>query len=130
MNPNQCPKWAGCNAPVCPLDSHYRSTRTHNGEPTCLYLREAVKQSDSPHIPEHMREPVRKCLHIVMVDAEEGAGHGVLRAKLQQAQGSGSKLAQGRARGFPPAVVQDTPKAIPQLTKAPPQEHPMQEAAA
>lgn len=43
MRPD-CPKWDGCNAPLCPLDPDAPLRRHLRGEPLCLWLRELVKE--------------------------------------------------------------------------------------
>jgi hypothetical protein len=38
-----CPKYDGCNAPICPLDPD-RKLRSHGtGDPICFYMLESVK---------------------------------------------------------------------------------------
>jgi hypothetical protein len=41
---NQCPKFNICNAPICPLDEHWRKRKLTNGDSTCYYLTESVKR--------------------------------------------------------------------------------------
>ncbi len=43
QHPRQCPKWARCNAPVCPLDSGWRKITLNREDSTCFYLSESVK---------------------------------------------------------------------------------------
>ena len=43
MNMDQCPKYMGCSAPLCPLDPDWRLRAHNNGDRVCLYLRESVK---------------------------------------------------------------------------------------
>lgn len=63
-----CPRFESCNAPICPLDDWAQSCHL-NGEPICLYLREAAKHGGSllkhavlansaTHIPEKLAEKV------------------------------------------------------------------------
>jgi hypothetical protein len=40
---SQCPRFDGCNAPRCPLDTHWAKRVHRPGEPICPYLLEAVK---------------------------------------------------------------------------------------
>lgn len=42
-NPESCPKFHGCNAPICPLDPEWRLRKHLDGEPVCLWLRELAK---------------------------------------------------------------------------------------
>ena len=43
MEMRDCPKWHGCNAPICPLDLEMLERAHQNGERVCLYLREYAK---------------------------------------------------------------------------------------
>ena len=38
-----CPKFQSCNASVCPVDLEWNKRSTHEADPTCFYLSEAVK---------------------------------------------------------------------------------------
>ena len=42
--PEDCPKFGGCSAPVCPLDRKWRERVHLKGEAVCGYLREAGKE--------------------------------------------------------------------------------------
>jgi len=43
MNMDSCPKYKGCSAPTCPLDTNWRKVRHLKGERICFYLCEAQK---------------------------------------------------------------------------------------
>lgn len=43
MKIDQCPRYASCNAPICPLDENYMNCAHLKGEAVCLYLREYSK---------------------------------------------------------------------------------------
>lgn len=82
-----CPKWEGCNAPVCPLAPRYGlNATTHKGEATCLWLREGMKAGGFDRMPDDIAARVREALPIIL--AQGGA---YLRSKLNAAAKSGSK---------------------------------------
>ena len=43
MKMEDCPKYKGCNAPICPLDQNWRKAKHLKGERVCYYLCEAQK---------------------------------------------------------------------------------------
>jgi hypothetical protein len=43
MHMEDCPKYKGCSAPICPLDPNWRKARHLRGERICFYLCEAQK---------------------------------------------------------------------------------------
>lgn len=43
MEPNDCPRFDGCSAPICPLDKDYLKRAHLKGERSCGYLREYAK---------------------------------------------------------------------------------------
>lgn len=45
--PQQCPRFEKCNAPICPLDRQWRERKYHQGERICFYLTEAMKANCS-----------------------------------------------------------------------------------
>lgn len=49
-----CPKFDGCNAPICPLDPDWEQRRHLDGEKACFYLTEYAKS--------HARPILRGCL--------------------------------------------------------------------
>ncbi|WP_432472350.1 hypothetical protein [Amphritea sp. HPY] len=46
ITPTECPRWASCSAPVCPLN---RSGEHLEGKPICFYAMEVVKFDAYPH---------------------------------------------------------------------------------
>lgn len=65
-----CPKAASCRAPYCPMDPHRARTTTHDGEPSCHFLRHASRGGKC--IPAHMQLAVREALAAVLSGAEGG----------------------------------------------------------
>ena len=43
MEMSSCPKFEGCNAPLCPLDPDWRLRKHLEGEKACFYLTEFSK---------------------------------------------------------------------------------------
>ena len=43
MRPEDCPKFARCNAPICPLDPDWEQRSHLQGDSSCLYMRESMK---------------------------------------------------------------------------------------
>lgn len=91
--PEGCPRYSDCSAPVCPLDNdHLR--RVHLPEDrACFYLLEAVKsgaQKRFPYSPE--REIVKQCLA-----ARDGIAErfSALRHKINRAATTGSRRGAG-----------------------------------
>ena len=97
----QCPKFATCNAPICPLDDHWRESRHLSGERVCLWLREASKQGGKARVcealPRELSEPVLVALReITHAGATLPHGVGLIRSRLKDAAASGSKLDSGK----------------------------------
>jgi hypothetical protein len=90
--PRMCPKFDTCSAPYCPLDPDRSHTTTHKGEPSCLYLREAVKADG--RVPEQLREAVADALPLVLNGNEGGYG---LRKALNRAALQGSSRSRATA---------------------------------
>ncbi len=44
MKIEDCPRFDRCSAPICPLDADWQHRAHLNGEPICIFLREAAKQ--------------------------------------------------------------------------------------
>ena len=42
--PDSCPKFHKCNAPICPLDAEWHKRVLLGADPTCFYLTESVKE--------------------------------------------------------------------------------------
>jgi hypothetical protein len=99
-----CPKFAGCNAPVCPMYEHWRETAHFTGERVCLWLRELQKPGGTELVAGTLRgdmfEAVSKASTEIM--ARSVPGYANLRRVLRRAASSGSKVASGeRLRARP-----------------------------
>jgi len=71
ITPNSCPKYEKCSANICPLGSDWQLRTHRNGEPTCFYLREYVKQGGIAklrgYIPKEMLEQIAEVLPDIML---------------------------------------------------------------
>lgn len=84
-----CPKFSSCNASLCPLDDWGRHQHL-DGEPVCLYLREAAKQAgilnSDPYIPGELSEKVSQAYPAIV------SRWGDIRRRLVRAALSPSKI--------------------------------------
>jgi len=96
-----CPKFATCNAPVCPLGGDWRRTRHLRGERTCLYLREGAKPGGEARIrallPPELADPILEAYRELVTSQQCTGANGFsdLLRKLQAASTCGSKLEAG-----------------------------------
>ncbi len=87
--PARCPRFGGCNAPICPLDNWQRAQHL-DGEPVCGLLSELVKHGGEARL--------RACLPGAMVDTlaevfpKITARWERVRSRLKRASRTGSKL--------------------------------------
>lgn len=98
INPNQCPKFASCSAPICPLDADWRKRSHRKGERVCLYLREASKNGgtleNTGYLPEALNEKISQAYPEIVTR------HGAIRFALDRAAQQGSKAQRiARLRG-------------------------------
>ena len=87
----RCPRFDGCNAPVCPLDPDWPRAQHLPGERVCLWLREAVKPGGMARIAhaatDEIAVTVAEALPAILASSSAD-----LRHKLAEASRSGSKL--------------------------------------
>lgn len=102
MSPMECPKFATCSAPVCPLHDRWRTSSHLRGESVCLWLRELQKNGGAQRLSALLRPDmvlaVCECHEALF--SGSGAlpvGAGEMRRKLAEAATSGSKLRAGQA---------------------------------
>jgi hypothetical protein len=95
MASTDCPKWSGCNVPLCPLDPNVSQCRHLRGEPVCLWLRELAKEGGRAILEGILPEEL---VAAVVTAAPAIASRGTdLRRRLRRASSVGSKLAAGTA---------------------------------
>ncbi|HEY3325107.1 MAG TPA: hypothetical protein VGP72_31930 [Planctomycetota bacterium] len=88
MKPSDCPKFAACSAPVCPLDCQW-SLRAHNREDrVCIYACEAMKAGADARLEAKV---LTACRRIAADDRLPAR----IRRQLQRAANSGSRLVAG-----------------------------------
>ena len=90
MNMETCPKFQGCSAPICPLDSNWRKVRHLKGERICFYLCEAQKY----HAEAIFGGRGLKDLYQVMVEATPDISlrWGTIKKALAKAARTGSRM--------------------------------------
>lgn len=97
-----CPKWERCNAPVCPLSATWKSTDHHDGEPTCLYLREWAKAGGPARVGGMLRADLAEAIGaafeaLTTPQPASGPGWFAIRKAIRAAARTGSRLEAGVA---------------------------------
>lgn len=87
VKPSHCRKFDYCNAPYCPLDPNRAAIETRYREPSCTYLREAVKHDGC--VPEAMRSAVDEAVTRIRSGQEGGV---YLCRVLERASHHGSSV--------------------------------------
>lgn len=100
MSHSECPKWDGCNAPVCPEDPNWRRVSHLPGERICLWLREVGKAGGNERVlgtlPGKLGQAVVAAhLELTSSSVPGVIGRGQLRKALLRAAASSSKIAAG-----------------------------------
>lgn len=96
IRPSLCPRYERCSAPICPMDRDWRR-RTHlKGEPACGLLLELAKSSGEATLRGVLRAEVADA--VVAHTPVMLARYAPLRRASEKAAGSGSRLANLRAR--------------------------------
>lgn len=92
-----CPKFDTCDASLCPLDDWARHHHL-DGEPVCLYLREAAKRAgilkSDPYIPRELAEKVSLAYPAIV------SRWGDIRRRLVRAALSPSKIKRPGAESW------------------------------
>lgn len=94
QNPNGCPRFEHCSAPICPLDPDWRKRSHLRRDPVCLYLREAVKPDAEANLAGHL--PRATIESVLILAPTIAARHGDIRRRLAKAAQASSKLASSR----------------------------------
>ena len=94
MNPNACPRFDQCSAPICPLDGEWQR-RTHlSGERVCGLLCELVKDGGEARLGRAL--PAELVDTLARVAPNISARWSDVRHKLRCASRQGSKLESGQ----------------------------------
>lgn len=88
--PNSCPRFNKCSAPVCPLDSGWADRRMNRSDPTCFFILEAVK-------PDAMSRFENSSVGQILFQAMELLPaiiecHPAIKPKLNRASVTGSRV--------------------------------------
>ena len=87
--PEDCPKFGGCSASICPLDSDFQNRVHLQNERICIYLREAAKHGC--RLPETPSLPYKAVNAHYLTIIEN---FGPIRRALRRSARMGSKLDQ------------------------------------
>ncbi len=82
MHMYDCPKFDGCNAPICPLDPNWKRARHMDGERACFYLTEYAKPNARPILERALTEDL--CQTLVNVYPEIIVQPGWLKRQLSR----------------------------------------------
>lgn len=97
MKITDCPKFKGCDAPICPLDPDWRKRRHLEGESICLYLREYSKPAIRP-ILDHV-VPMELLSVIAEAYTSVLSTYGPIRRALKRISKTPSKILSGSRLG-------------------------------
>lgn len=90
VTPERCPRFQGCGANICPLDTHW-PVRTHlAGEPVCGLLMESVKPGGEARLRAYIQGELVNAV-LGRRDAIS-ARWGDVKSRLARATLTGSKL--------------------------------------
>ena len=87
MEPDECQKYDGCNASLCPLDKDLSKCSYCDGEPICFYMREHVKGNRGDSAQEKTIHQMIEFKWEVILDVGKAAH----KKKLNDAKSSPSK---------------------------------------
>jgi len=87
-----CPKYANCSVPVCPLDDDWRERTQMNYEPVCFYLQEAVKDGGKQRVMHGTPDGMAETVFLVLDELAHTHGHSYIRYRLRRASSSGSRI--------------------------------------
>lgn len=92
---SKCKRFNSCNAPICPLDKDFLNHVHLQDEPTCYYLREAVKKGGLFRVREAIGTSaslqVKMCLNLVL-STHRPPKFGKLARKIRLSMGTKSRL--------------------------------------
>ena len=88
--PSSCTKYEKCSANICPLELDWQLRSHLNGEPTCFYLREYVKQGGIARLRECI--PRKMFEQIALVLPYIKSRYGNIKRRLESAAKTGSKI--------------------------------------
>jgi|GEM_PF-1565980 len=87
-----CPKWEGCSAPICPFNAEWQKRVMHSDDPVCFYLTEAVKEGGAEVFEERgLGELYLAILPFIQPMSDKW---GRIRRALERAKASGNRMAR------------------------------------
>lgn len=89
----RCPRFDGCNAPICPLDPHWQRSQHLDGESVCSLLCELVKSGGEARLRGYVPSEVVQTLIEVLPLVSSRWGR--VRSALKRAAGCGSRRESG-----------------------------------
>ncbi len=92
LNPQNCPKYDICSAPICPLDKDWKLRVLCNEDSTCFYLLESVKDTSKTHFELAQLEVIYR--RICEVRDDICNAHKRISKKVEAAKNSGSRMAR------------------------------------
>ena len=94
--PKMCPRFARCNANVCPLDDKWPYRNHLRGESICLFLREAVKVGGLAVLGVHI--PTKLLQQVVVMLPEIIDRYVDIKRRLERASTTPSKITRPGTR--------------------------------
>lgn len=90
MEMYECPKFLHCSASLCPLDPDWRKRTSMNGEPTCFYLCEYVKDGSKARFEGSSHGKIYEACSRMMSERHLIGGN--VRHVLDRASRSGARM--------------------------------------
>ena len=85
-----CPKFSGCNAPICPLDGEWDRRKILDDESLCFYLLEHAKEGSKVRFEERGLRELYEVIDRVL--PEQSSKWGRVRRTYERAKVTGSRL--------------------------------------
>lgn len=89
-SPLSCPKFARCNAPICPLDGEWIHRSMLDDEPVCFYILEHAKAGARARFHKRGLGEIYEVIDRVLAD--QSSKWGRIRRSYERAKASGSRL--------------------------------------
>jgi hypothetical protein len=89
---NACPKWGGCNAPVCPLYDEWAKCSMQSDESVCFYLSEYVKDGAEARFQAAGLNHIHRRIGEVLPEIVDAYGR--IRRALDRSAVTGARMAR------------------------------------
>ena len=90
LRPNDCPKYASCNANICSLDPECCNRIYRKGETVCFYMLEAQKKGAKQRFRGTIEGEIYQAISITIEDLK--CRYRPLRNRLERAIRTGSRM--------------------------------------